>query len=164
MKPQTAFLLFALATPLALYAQAPIAWWENPVAVGLSLTDAQRDRVSGIAREFRERLIQKREETERAEREFEEVFNADVVDSQRGSAAIERLAKARAELTRDLSQMTLQMRAVLTTEQWRELQSRRAALPGFGEGRGKGPQQGRGRGFPVPPTGDSQFAPKPRVN
>lgn len=160
MNRQTAVLFLALALPLAapLSAQAPIAWWENPVAAGLNLTDEQRSRVSGIAREFRQRLVLKREETNRAEREFEEVFNADVVDSERGNAAIERLAKARAELTRDVSQMTLRMRAVLTTEQWRELQSQRAE-------RGKGPQKGRGSGFRAPPpSGGGQFAPKSRTN
>lgn len=144
---------FAVAAAILLAptasAQPPIPWWENPIAAGLNLTDAQRSRVNEIAREFRERLIERREETNRAELEFEDVFNAEVVDPQRGRAAIERLAKARADLTRDLSEMTLQMRAVLTTSQWRELQSRR---PDFDAGRGpKGP----GKEFRPPPRSGS---------
>lgn len=111
----------------ALYAQPNVPWWENPVGEGLNLTDSQRERINGIARDFRDRLMQKRQEANRAEQDLEDVFNAEVVDSQRGRNAIERLARIRADLTRDVSQMTLQMRTVLTAEQWRALQSRRDA-------------------------------------
>jgi Spy/CpxP family protein refolding chaperone len=123
-------------------AQPPVAWWENPVGAGLSLTDAQRDRINGIARDYRDRLVQKRAEANRAERELEDIFNADVVDMQRGNTAIDRLARARADLTQDVSRMTLQMRTVLTGEQWRALQSRRDANKSK-NGRGKG-SSGRG--------------------
>jgi Spy/CpxP family protein refolding chaperone len=134
----------------ASYAQAPVAWWENPVAAGLTLSDAQRDQINGIARDYRDRLVQKREEANRAEQELEGIFNADVVDTQRGRIAIDRLARARADLTKDVSRMTLQMRTVLTTEQWRTLQNRR-------EDRKSGDRQGQraaGRkGFQPPPAG-----------
>jgi len=126
-------------------AQPPFAWWENPVASGLTLSDAQRDRINAIVSEHRERLTQERMEAERAEREFESVINADTVDWKRGRLAIEQLVKARSVFTEDISRMTLKLRTVLTAEQWRTLQSR-------SEGRGRGPRpEGRGPrsgGFP----------------
>jgi Spy/CpxP family protein refolding chaperone len=146
-----ATLAFALAIPAV--AQPPVAWWENPVANGVQLSDAQKERLNQIVREHRDRLMQKREESERAERELEAVFNADTVDFFRGRQAIDQLTKARTAFTQDLSMMTLKLRAVLTADQWRELQSRRPEGRG---GRGRGPGPG-GRNFdgrrPPPPPG-----------
>ena len=137
----------------ALYSQPPVPWWENPVAAGLTLTDAQRERITGIARDYRDRLQEKRAEANRAERALQEIFDADVVDNARGQAAIDRLARARADLTRDVSRMTLQMRTVLTGEQWRALQSgRQVARQTNAGGRGKR-SPGRAPGFGVPGSG-----------
>ena len=133
----------------AAYAQSPFPWWENPVASGLTLSEAQRSLVTQIVGEYRDRLTAERREAERAEREFEAVVNADTVDSQRGSVAINQLVKARGVFTQDLSQMTLRLRAVLTAEQWRTLQVRRGGREGKGGGR-----EGRGRkGGPPPQSG-----------
>lgn len=129
-------------------AQPPIAWWENPVANGLTLSEAQRGRINHIVGEYRDRLNQERQEAERAEREFESVVNAETVDFQRGRIAIDLLVKARGVFTQDVSQMTLRLRAVLTADQWRSLQSRRGGREGGREG-GKGPHiEGRGRKGP----------------
>jgi Spy/CpxP family protein refolding chaperone len=132
-------------------AQPPIAWWENPVAHGLTLSDAQRDRINHIVGEYRERLTQERQEAEKAEREFESVVNAETVDFQRGRIAIDLLVKARGVFTQDISQMTLRLRAVLTADQWRSLQSRLGGREGGREG-GKGPHP-EGRGRKGPPVG-----------
>ena len=143
---QIAFL--AGAVPVV-QAQPPIAWWENPVANGLTLSDAQRDRINHIVGEYRDRLTLERQEAERAEREFENTVNADTVDWQRGRAAIDQLVKARGVFTQDISQMTLRLRTVLTADQWRSLQNRRGEREGGREGSregGKGPRpEGRGR-------------------
>jgi len=140
--PITGLFLLMLATGSA---QPPFAWWENPVANGLTLSEAQRDKINAIVSEHRERLTQERMEAERAEREFESVINADTVDWKRGHVAIDQLVKARSVFTEDISRMTLKLRNVLTAEQWRTLQSRN-------QGRGRGPRpDGRGPrpgGFP----------------
>lgn len=134
-------------------AQRPFAWWENPVANGLVLSEAQRTLVTQIVSEYRDRLTAERREAERAEREFEAVVNAETVDSQRGRAAIDQLVKARGVFTGDVSQMTLRLRAVLTAEQWRTLQLRR---DGIGGREGKGRPEGRGRkGGPPLPNGSA---------
>ncbi len=134
-------LLMLIAAGLA-FAQRPFAWWENPVANGLTLSEAQRSLVTQIVSEYRDRLTFERREAERAEREFEAAVNAETVDSQRGRVAIDQLVKARSVFTQDVSQMTLRLRTVLTSDQWRTLQVRRSGK----EGReGKGRPEGRGR-------------------
>lgn len=118
----------------AAFAQAPRSlsnWWtnENLIAEGMNLGREQRTQMRGIIREYRPRLIEHRAAIERAEAELEEIFNQPAVDQRRGAEVIERLAGARAELTRELSQMSLRLRSILTTEQWQELRRRRAMLP-----------------------------------
>ena len=61
---------------------------------------------------------------QKAEGDLDAVFNEDTVDQRRGAEAIDRLTKARADMTKSVSEMSLRMRAVLTTQQWQELQRR----------------------------------------
>jgi Spy/CpxP family protein refolding chaperone len=126
-------------------AQVPRAWWNNPVANGLSLSAEQKTEIATIAEEYRTRLSQQSEETDRAEAELEEVFNADTVDWRRGEQAIAQLVKARGELTNHISRMSLRMRAVLTPQQWQTLQARSR---GPVRPAGRGPGVGRGPGRP----------------
>jgi hypothetical protein len=46
-------------------------------------------------------------------------------DQRRASDAADRAAAARAELAKATSQMAVRLRAILTADQWRELQKRR---------------------------------------
>jgi Spy/CpxP family protein refolding chaperone len=124
--------LLAACTLLPVAGQAPtsrgsVAWWENPVANGLTLSEEQKHRINHIVREHREQLATDRQDVERAERDLESVFNADVVDFQRGRIVTEQLAKVRGQLTQDMVRMTLRLRSVLTAEQWKSLQDRNAA-------------------------------------
>jgi len=153
------WLLVALVASTA-SAQPPFPWWENPIGNGLMLSDAQRTLVMQIQSEYRDRLSVELREVERAEREFEAVVNADTIDEKRGRLAINQLEKARGVFTRDLSQMILRMRAVLTAEQWRSLQIRRGGRDGGREGKGPRPE-GRGRKG-GPPIGSQPWAPPAR--
>jgi Spy/CpxP family protein refolding chaperone len=114
----------------------PRDWWENPLASGLNLTDAQRRQIQVVTRDFRNRLVDARATVEKAEGELSDIFNDGNADDRRASDAIDRLARARGELTRVVSQMSLRLRGVLTAEQWQELQRR---------------DRGRGSGWGVPP-------------
>jgi Spy/CpxP family protein refolding chaperone len=144
--PARALPLFAalawLAAPAgAQQAEGPRPWWGNPLIEGLSLTDAQRKEIQSITGDFRSRLLDARTAVDRAENDFAEIFKESSVEERRGEEAIERLAKARGDLTRVLSQMSLKLRAVLTAEQWEELQRRergRGGPPGFRPGGPKG--------------------------
>ena len=111
------------------------AWWENPVANGLNLTEAQQKQVQTVVREFRNRLVDLNASVQKAEGDLGDIFDTVPVDNRRANDAIDKVASARAELTKAISQMSLRLRAVLTPEQWQEL--RRRGGPG-----------GRGRGFP----------------
>jgi Spy/CpxP family protein refolding chaperone len=164
-----------LAIPLGLYAQEPrgaqgargglFPWWDSPIVNGLDLTDAQRAQIHSVIGEYRGRMMEVRGAVQKAESDLDQVFNEDTVDQRRGSEAIDRLTKARADMTKSVSEMSLRMRAVLTTQQWQELRQRQQAARVENAGRGSGSQKGAGRGRrlaksnpkEVPPrTADSQ--------
>lgn len=148
-----AFLLCAL--PAA--AQNPrgiFNWWDTPLAGDLNLTEAQRQQIRTTLRDYRGKIIDLRAAIEKAELEVEDSFNSENLDQQQAKAAIDRLASTRGDMIRVFSQMSLQMRTVLTQEQWRELQRRRPRMqPGGPTGPGGpgmgGPRRGlqrRGQG------------------
>jgi Spy/CpxP family protein refolding chaperone len=119
-------LLLLLALPAA--AQLPrgfYAWWDTPVVRDLNLSEDQMRQIRSTVREYRIKLVDLRASLEKAEIEVEDAFNDDNFDSRRASEGIDRLASARGDLTRVFSQMSLRLRALLTADQWRELQKRR---------------------------------------
>jgi Spy/CpxP family protein refolding chaperone len=101
------------------------AWWGSPVVRDLNLNDEQKRQIRSTVRDYRPHLVELRAEVERAEGDLEYQFNQQPVDARKANDAIDRLAAARADLTRTLSQMSLKLRAVLTQQQWQELQRRR---------------------------------------
>ncbi len=146
---------------LPLLAQPPrgfFPWWDSPVAKDLNLSEDQTRQIRTVVREYRAKLIDQRAAVEKAEGEFEDQFNDELFDQRRAGDALERLITARGDMTRSLSQMSLRLRAVLTADQYKELQKRRPQMqpgqmrrqmqdrrqdkrgPGEGrEGRPKGP-------------------------
>ena len=124
MRPIVILVVFSMS----LAAQLPkpfYAWWSSPVVKDLNLNPGQRVQIRTTIRDYRGRLLDLRGQIEASERDLEYQFNQQPVDTAKANEAIERLAGARAELTRTLSQMSLKLRAVLTQQQWQELQSRR---------------------------------------
>lgn len=127
------FLLAMLLVPAWLLAQGRgggfggtigFQWWDNPVANGLNLSDAQNKQIHSIVAEYRSRLIDLRANEEKAQGDFQDIFNDAPTDQRRANDAIERLGNARAEMTKTISQMSLKMRNVLTAEQWQQLRER----------------------------------------
>src|SRR5579862_8343894 len=82
-------------------------WWDNPVANGLNLSDAQNKQIHSIVAEFRSRLIDLRANEEKAQGDFQDIFNDAPADQRRANEAIDRLSSARAEMTKTISQMSL---------------------------------------------------------
>ena len=162
-------LVLILAVPAAMNAQGPrsgfFPWWDSPMVSGLDLTNAQRTEIRAVIEEYRGRMVDVRNAVQKAEGDLDAVFNEDAVDQQRGSGAIDRLTKARADMTKSVSEMSLRMRAVLTAQQWQELQRRqreqrcphrkcrsRAGTrwrPGTRTSHGEGPAQRRTEGLAV---------------
>lgn len=121
-------LVLILLAGWTLWAQPPrgfFNWWDSPIAKDLNLSDDQMKQIRAVVRDYRTRLIDARAAVEKAEAEMEDAFNDESFSQARAGDAIERLVAARSELTRSFSQMSLRLRAVLTNEQWAELQKRR---------------------------------------
>jgi Spy/CpxP family protein refolding chaperone len=146
------YVFLILAVPVAVNAQGPrggfFPWWDSPMVSGLELSDAQRSEIRSVIRDYRGRMQEVRSAVQKAENDLDQVFNDDTVDQRRGAEAIDRLTKARADMTKSVSEMSLRMRAVLTSQQWQELQRRQREQGSRIEnaGRGSGPQRGPGRG------------------
>jgi Spy/CpxP family protein refolding chaperone len=124
------------------------AWWNSPIVRNLDLTEAQRKDIRGTVREYRGHLLDLREAVQRADGDLEIALGENPLDQRKANEAIEHLATARADLTRTLSQMTLRLRAILTSDQWQELQrrqARRRAVPFRGRGEGSPPPAARQR-------------------
>jgi Spy/CpxP family protein refolding chaperone len=92
----------------------------------MDLSQAQRKDIRGTVRQYRGHLLDLREAVQRADSDLEIALNENPLDQRKANDAIDRLATARGELTRTLSQMTLRLRSILTNEQWQELQRRKA--------------------------------------
>jgi Spy/CpxP family protein refolding chaperone len=145
-----------LALPAAVFSQEPrgaqgarggfFPWWDSPIVNGLDLTDAQRTQIRTVVQEYRGRMMEVRGAVQKAENDLDQVFNEDTVDQRRGSEAIDRLTKARADMTKSVSEMSLRMRAVLTPQQWQELRQREQGSRVENAGRGSGTKRGSGRG------------------
>jgi Spy/CpxP family protein refolding chaperone len=139
-----------LALPVALSAQGArsgfFPWWDGPLVSGLDLTDAQRTEIRSVIRDYRGKMMEVRGAVQKAEGDLDAVFNEDTVDQRRGSEAIDRLTKARADMTKSVSEMSLRMRAVLTTQQWQELQRRQREQGSRLQNAGRGPGSQKGVG------------------
>jgi hypothetical protein len=90
----------------------------------LNLTEAQNKQIRSIVAEYRSKLIDLRANEEKAQGDFQDVFNDAPTDQRRANDAIDRLSNARGEMTKVISQMSLKMRNVLTAEQWQQLRDR----------------------------------------
>ena len=108
------------------YAQnrANFPWWNSPVAANIGLSDGQNQRIRQIVRSYRSRLFDARNNVQKAEGDLEDLLNDPNVNVQAARPVIERLAAARAESSRVFLEMSVQLRSVLTLDQWRELVKR----------------------------------------
>ena len=117
--------VFLLLTVLAsAQNRANFPWWNSPVAREIGLTPDQRQRIHQTVRSYRARLLDARNEVLKAEGDLEDVMNDDQVNRDQAKGAIERVAGARAASSRVFLEMSVQLRAILTLDQWRMLVKR----------------------------------------
>ena len=146
------------ATLLAQARQGPAwwesPWWNSPLVQNLDLNEAQQKEIRTTVREYRGHLMDLREAVQRADSDLQVALDQSPLDQRKANDAIERLATARGDLTRTISQMTLRLRTILTNDQWQELQKRQ-------EERRQGALSGRGKGgrFAPPPAAATQQRP-----
>jgi Spy/CpxP family protein refolding chaperone len=144
----------AMIVPAILSAQPPRGprpWWDRQLTRNLNLTDAQTKQIRATQEEFRGRMSDLQTAVNKAEGDFQAAINEEPVDQAKANDSINRLASARGDLTKAVSQMDLRLRMILTTQQWQELQDRQRSRPDRPGGRRRGPGPAPGSA-PVTPT------------
>ena len=132
----------------------------------LKLTDEQRKAFDNILLEHREKLIDLRASLQKAELALEPLMGDDHPNEAKILAQIDKVAQARADLEKANAGFLLAIRAKLTPEQWKLIQTFRANHgdgPGWGQhGPGGWRQGGPGtdhRQLPPPQSGAEPAAP-----
>jgi len=120
------FLLLCLAAVVLSFAQNAVnmPWWTSDVVHDLGLTPAQTQQIHQIVRTYRDRLFDARNNVQKAEAALEDLLNDPEPNPAAAKPVIDRLAAARANSTRVFTEMSIQLRSVLTIDQWRELRKR----------------------------------------
>src|SRR6478736_51128 len=122
MKPRSIrMLLLGLLAAICLTAQnrASFPWWNSPVVGDLGLNAAQSKKIRQIVRSYRDRLLDARHSVQKAEGALEDLINEPEVNPEAAKSVIERVSAARANSSRAFLEMSVQLRAVLTLDQWR---------------------------------------------
>jgi len=148
-----AFRLQPAAPPVPRPARPPLEralgpggrWWSNPqMAQKIGLTADQQKRMDDIFQQNRLRLIDLNASLQKEEAIMEPLVSADQPDETKILAQIDKVAQARAELEKANARMLLDIRRVLTADQWKKLQ---AEAPPPAAGAGPRPRLG---GEPAP--------------
>ena len=105
-----------------------LPWWTSPVVNDLGLNEEQKQKIRQIVRTYRGRLFDARNTASKAEADLQDILNEPTINVTSARPAVERLAEARAETTRVFTQMSVELRSVLTLDQWRELVKRWAEV------------------------------------
>jgi Spy/CpxP family protein refolding chaperone len=101
-------------------------WWKNSATIErLALTSDQQKRLDDVFQQNRVRLIDQTAALEREEVILEQLMAADSMDAAKVRAGIDRVAEARAQLEKTNANMLLDMRMVLTKQQWDSLKGQR---------------------------------------
>lgn len=116
-------LLALLIGTLGLQAQnrANFPWWNSPVVRDLHLTEAQSQKMHQIVRSYRNRLFDARNASQKAQADLEDLLNDQNITLEQARPVIDRVASARENATRVFLEMSVQLRSVLTMDQWRTL-------------------------------------------
>jgi Heavy-metal resistance len=104
--------------------RAQFPWWNSPVASDIGLNKAQVVRIRQIVRSYRDRLFDARNNVSKAEAALDDLMNDQEMSAEAAKPVIERVASARASSTRVFLEMSVQLREVLTLDQWKQLVQR----------------------------------------
>jgi Spy/CpxP family protein refolding chaperone len=118
----------------AFHVGPPGRWWNNPQYAGqLGLTTDQQKRMEAVFEQNRGKLLDQMSALQKEESSMGPLLAADQPDENRVLAQIDRIAQARAELEKANARMLLDMRRVLSQDQWKKLRAEDAAHhPRFG--------------------------------
>lgn len=107
--------------PAAAQNTVNLPWWTSPVVNEIGLNSDQLHRIRMIVRSYRDRLFDARNNANKAEADLRDILNDPTVSLAQAKPTIDRLARARAETTRLFTSMSVEIRSVLSEEQWRKL-------------------------------------------
>ena len=99
-------------------------WWQNSdVAKKLQLSDGQISQLEQTFYEHRVNLIDYGAEMEKQDLKLQTLLDADVPNEAQVESQIDQVLAARGKLEREYTMMNLDLRKVLSLEQWRQLKS-----------------------------------------
>jgi Spy/CpxP family protein refolding chaperone len=99
-------------------------WWKNSeIAKKLQLSDAQITKLNQIFYDHRLKLIDYRAGMEKQDLELQNLLDQDQPDEKQVSTQVDQVLTARGKLEREFTMMNLDLRLVLSVEQWRQLKS-----------------------------------------
>jgi len=119
--------------------RGPRPWWDGDLSKNANLSEAQQKQVVQIRGDFRPHMREVQQAVEKADADVTAAFNEEPVDQAKANDAINRLAAARGEAARTVSQFELKLRTVLTAQQWQEMQRPQRPWPDRPGGRRRGP-------------------------
>jgi Spy/CpxP family protein refolding chaperone len=133
-------------------------WWKNSeTAQKLQLTDNQIQQLDQVFYEHRLKLIDYGANMEKEDLKLQTLLDADVPNEGQVGTQVDQVLAARGKLEREYTMMNLDLRKVLSIEQWRQLKSIREQRGGpgdrimFFQKRLPGPGGPGGPGLEMPP-------------
>jgi Spy/CpxP family protein refolding chaperone len=141
-------------------------WWQNPDIVSkLQLNDGQISQLNQVFYDHKLKLIDYGADMEKQDLKLQSLLDADQPDEGQVSSQVDQVLAARGKLEREFTMMNLNLRKVLTLDQWRQLKAVRGDVgpgdnfiffqkkigPG-GPGLGAGPDM-----MPLPPPPPGEF-------
>ncbi|HUP65527.1 MAG TPA: periplasmic heavy metal sensor [Thermoanaerobaculia bacterium] len=138
----------ALLLPLLADAQElpPGKWWQRPeISKRLSLTDVQRDSLEAIFRETAPQLIDLKAQAEKRALELHEQLDKTTLNREAIERAAAAASQARARLFERELLMLVDMRAVLSDEQWSQFRRAVARHRAATHSAPAPPSRGRGK-------------------
>ena len=111
----------------------PGKWWKDTDTVKqIGLTDGQASQIEQIFVEHRMKLIDWVADLQKQELKLETYLDADQPDEGQVSNQVDQVVAARGKLEKENALMMLNMRRVLTPDQWKKLQSIRGDMAAGG--------------------------------
>ena len=109
-------------------------WWQNSdIAKKLQLSDGQIGQLDQTFYDHKMKLIDYGAEMEKQDLKLQTLLDADVPNEGQVEAQVDQVLEARGKLEREFTLMNLDLRKVLSLEQWRQLKSVRGQGGAFGD-------------------------------
>ncbi|HEX4170726.1 MAG TPA: periplasmic heavy metal sensor [Bryobacteraceae bacterium] len=119
--PYIGCLLLCVASVCRAQERVNFPWWNSPVTQEIGLSGDQSQKIRQIVHSYRNRLLDARNDVLKARGDLEDILNGPTLQPSDAKPAIDRLTAANAASNRVLLEMSVQLRSVLTLDQWRQL-------------------------------------------